>query len=188
MQHINIPFVNLKSQNNTIATEIEEAIKRVIHRSWFILGEELEAFESEFASYCGVKYCVGVGSGTDALQLALEACDIGKGDEVITVSHGFIATAFAISRVGATPVLVDINPDTYTLNLDCAADAITPKTRAILPVHLYGQCADMDPILSLARDNNLWVIEDAAQAHGATYKGKKAGSLGDIGCFSFLPN
>jgi len=159
----------------------------VFKRSWFILGQELESFESDFAAYCAASHCVGVGSGTEALHLALRACGIGPGDEVITVSHTFIATALAIVWLGAVPVFVDIDPQTFTLDPAKLAEAITPRTRAILPVHLYGQCADMDPIMAVAKEHNLWVIEDAAQAHGATYKGKTAGSLGHLACFSFYP-
>jgi len=184
---IRVPFVDLKAQHDLLAQELNEAIQRVMTRSWFILGAELEAFEAEFAIYCGVKHCVGVGSGTEALHLALRACGVGPGHEVITVSHSFIATALAIVWTGATPVFVDIDSESYTIDPAQIAHAITPKTRAILPVHLYGQCADMDPILAVAAEHNLYVIEDAAQAHGALYRGKKAGSMGHLGCFSFYP-
>jgi dTDP-4-amino-4,6-dideoxygalactose transaminase len=184
---IRVPFVDLKAQHDLLAQELNEAIQRVMTRSWFILGAELEAFEAEFAMYCGVKHCVGVGSGTEALHLALRACGVGPGHEVITVSHSFIATALAIVWTGATPVFVDIDSESYTINPAQIAHAITPKTRAILPVHLYGQCADMDPILALAAEHNLYVVEDAAQAHGALYKSKKAGSMGHLGCFSYYP-
>ena len=184
---ITVPFVDLKAQHDLLAQELNEAIQRVMTRSWFILGAELEAFEVEFAIYCGVKHCVGVGSGTEALHLALRACGVGPGHEVITVSHSFIATGLAIVWTGATPVFVDIDSESYTIDPAQIARAITPKTRAILPVHLYGQCADMDPILALAAEHNLYVVEDAAQAHGAFYKGKKAGSMGHLGCFSFYP-
>ena len=188
MAKVKVPFLDLKLQHSQLADELNEAIQRVMSRAWFILGEEVEAFEAEFAAYCGVKHCVGVGSGTDALSLALEACGIGPGDEVITVSHTFIGTAMAISRTKARPVFVDIDPVTYTMDPEQAARAITPYTKAILPVHIYGQCADMDPLLDLARKHDLWVIEDACQAHGATYKGRKAGSMGHLGCFSFYPS
>ena len=184
---IAVPFVDLKAQHDLLAEELNEAMQRVMSRSWFILGAELEAFEAEFAIYCGVKHCVGVGSGTEALHLALRACGVGPGHEVITVSHSFIATALAIVWTGATPVFVDIDSESYTIDPAQIAHAITPKTRAILPVHLYGQCADMDPILAVAAEHNLYVIEDAAQAHGAFYRGKKAGSMGHLGCFSFYP-
>jgi dTDP-4-amino-4,6-dideoxygalactose transaminase len=184
---ITVPFVDLKAQHDMLAQELNGAIQRVMARSWFILGAELEAFEAEFATYCGANHCVGVGSGTEALHLALRACGVGSGDEVITVSHSFIATALAIVWTGALPVFVDIDPESYTIDPAKIATAITPKTRAILPVHLYGQCADMDPILALAAQHNLYVVEDAAQAHGAFYKGKKAGSMGQLGSFSFYP-
>jgi dTDP-4-amino-4,6-dideoxygalactose transaminase len=182
-----VPFVDLKAQHDLLAQELNEAIQRVMTRSWFILGAELEAFEAEFAIYCGVKHCVGVGSGTEALHLALRACGVGPGHEVITASHSFIATALAIIWTGATPVFVDIDSENYTVDPAQIAHAITPKTRAILPVHLYGQCADMDPILAVAAEHNLYVVEDAAQAHGAFYKGRKAGAMGHLGCFSFYP-
>jgi dTDP-4-amino-4,6-dideoxygalactose transaminase len=149
---ITVPFVDLKAQHDLLAQELNEAIQRVMTRSWFILGAELEAFEAEFAIYCGVKHCVGVGSGTEALHLALRACGVGPGHEVITVSHSFIAAALAIVWTGATPVFVDIDSESYTINPAQIAHAITPKTRAILPVHLYGQCADMDPILAVAAE------------------------------------
>jgi dTDP-4-amino-4,6-dideoxygalactose transaminase len=184
---ITVPFLDLSAQHDLLAQELNEAIQRVMTRSWFILGAELEAFEAEFALYCGVKHCVGVGSGTEALHLALRACGVGPGDEVITVSHSFIATVLAIAWTGATPVFVDIDSESYTIDPAQITHAITPKTRAILPVHLYGQCADMDPILAVAAEHDLYVVEDAAQAHGAFYKGKKAGSMGHLGCFSFYP-
>ena len=183
-----IPFLDLKAPYQELRAELDAAYWRVMESGWFILGEEVEAFEREFAAYCGVSHCVGVGSGTEALHLALRACRIGLGDEVITVSHTFIATALAISWTGATPVFVDIDPMTYTIDPGQAAQAITPRTKAIMPVHLYGQCADMAPLLTLAQEYNLWVIEDACQAHGATYKGLKAGSMGHLGCFSFYPS
>jgi dTDP-4-amino-4,6-dideoxygalactose transaminase len=166
---------------------LNEAMQRVVTRSWFVLGSELDAFEAEFAAYCGVNHCVGVGSGSEALHLALRACGVGLGHEVITASHTFIATALAIVWSGAVPVFIDIDLESYTIDTSQLADAITPKTRAIIPVHLYGQCADMDPILAIAAERNLYVIEDAAQAHGAYYKEKKAGSIGHLGCFSFYP-
>lgn len=184
---IKVPFVDLQRQHKLLADELHEAIRLVLERSQFVMGQELEAFEEEFAHYCGVSYCIGVGSGTDALFLALKACGIDFGDEVITVSHTFISTAYAILWTGATPVFVDIDPDTYTLDAYEAEKAITPRTKAILPVHIYGQCADMDPLMLLAKKHNLWIIEDACQAHGATYKGMKAGSMGNVGCFSFYP-
>src|SRR5665213_506424 len=182
-----IPFVDLATSDERAASQIAGAIDRVVKRGRFILGEELAAFEDEFAAYCQTTHCIGMNSGTDALHLALLACGVGPGDEVITVSHTFIATALAITWTGATPVFVDIDPVTYTIDVNEAAAAITPATKAILPVHLYGQCADMDGILSLARKHNLKVIEDAAQAHGDTFHGRSAGSMGDAGCFSFYP-
>ena len=182
-----IPFVDLATSDEPGASQIAEAIDRVVKRGMFILGEELAAFEDEFAAYCQTAHCIGMNSGTDALHLALLACGVGAGDEVITVSHTFIATALAITSTGATPVFVDVDPNTYTIDVNEIAAAITPATKAILPVHLYGQCADMDGILSLARKHKLKVIEDAAQAHGATFHERRAGSMGDAGCFSFYP-
>jgi len=182
-----IQFVDMRAQHELLAPELDDAIHRVLKRSWFILGEELKAFEEAFAAYCGVKHCIGVASGTEALQLALLACDLGPGDEVITVAHTFVASALAIAATRATPVFVDIDPQTYTLDPKHLAGALSPRTRAILPVHLYGHCAEMDEILAFAAQHNLPVIEDAAQAHGASYKGRKAGSMGKLGCFSFYP-
>jgi len=182
-----IPLVDLKAQYLSIKDEIDEAIQRVINKSAFILGEEVEAFEEEYAKYCGAKYCVGVASGTAALHLTLLACGIGPGDEVITTPFTFIATAEAISHCGAKPVFVDIDPQTYNIDPTKIEAAITERTRAIVPVHLYGQPADMDPILAIARRYGLKVVEDAAQAHGAEYKGKRTGTLGDVACFSFYP-
>ena len=184
---MNVVFNDLQASARDIQPALHAALRRVLDSGWYILGQELERFEEEFAGYCTVQHCIGVGSGTEALHLALKACGIGPGDEVITVSHTFIATALAITWTGARPVFVDIDPETYTMDPLQLARAITSKTRAILPVHLYGQCADMDPIMDLARKRGLWVIEDAAQAHGAIYKGHKAGSMGDMGCFSFYP-
>jgi dTDP-4-amino-4,6-dideoxygalactose transaminase len=182
-----IPLVDLKAQYLSIKDEIDEAIQRVISKTAFILGEEVEAFEEEYARYCGAKYCVGVASGTAALHLALLACGIGPGDEVITTPFTFIATAEAISHCGARPVFVDIDPQTYNIDPSKIEAAITDRTKAIVPVHLYGQPADMDPILAIAQRYGLKVIEDAAQAHGAEYKGKRMGTLGDVACFSFYP-
>ena len=167
--------------------EIDAALKRVLESGWYILGEEVKAFEEEFANYIGVSYGVGVGSGTEAIHLALVACGIGPGDEVITVSHTATATVAAIELSGATPVFVDIEPDFYTIDPAKLDAAITPRTKAIIPVHIYGLPADMDPILEVAEKHNLRLIEDSAQAHGATYRGKRVGSLGDVGCFSFYP-
>ena len=185
---MNVPFVDLKAQYSTIRDQMQAAINEVLDSGCFVLGRHVELFEKEFAEYCGSAEAIGVGSGTEALHLALEACGVGPGDEVITVSHTFIATALAISWTGATPVFVDIDPDTYTINVEQVAHAVTGRTKAVVPVHLYGQCADMDPLLALAQEHALWVIEDAAQAHGATYKGRKAGSMGHLGCLSFYPS
>lgn len=175
------------AQFQTYGAEIMEAILRVCETGPYILGKEVETFESDFATYHGMKYCVGVGSGTDALALTLKAMDIGVGDEVITVSHTALATAAAIVIAGATPVLVDIEEGFYTLDPKKIEAAITPNTKAIIPVHLYGQPCDMDAILAIAKKHKLRVIEDCAQAHGAIYKGRKVATLGDAGCFSFYP-
>ncbi len=183
-----IPLVDLKAQYRSIQDEIDAAIRRVVESTAFILGPEVSAFEEAFASYCEANYAVGVDSGTAALFLALKACGIGPGDEVITTPFTFMATAESISQAGARPVFVDIDPATYNLNPERIEAAITPRTRAIIPVHLYGQPAEMDEIRAIARAHRLWVIEDAAQAHGARYKGRRVGSLGDIACFSFYPS
>lgn len=180
-------FNDVKSVNGTIASDLDEAFERVTRSGLFILGEEVETFEAEFAAYCGVNHCVGVASGTEAIQLALLACGIGPGDEVITVSHTAVQTALAIAATGATPVFVDVDPETYLLRPDLLQATISEKTRAIVPVHLYGRCADMDAILQVATGHNIYVIEDAAQAHGSSYKGRRAGSMGHLGCFSFYP-
>lgn len=182
-----IPFVNLKKQYYSIKDEIDQAIKEVLEGGWFILGENVEEFEKEFANYCGAKFGIGVGSGTEALHLALLACGIGQGDEVITVPNTVVPTICAISFANAKPVFVDIDPQTYTIDISKIEQRITIKTKAILPVHLYGHPADMDPILEIAKRYNLKVIEDASHAHGAEYKNKKVGSIGDAGCFSFYP-
>jgi len=167
--------------------EILEAIERVLEGGNYILGPEVEKFEKSFAAYCGADYAVGVSSGTDALILALRALDIGPGDEVITVSHTALATVAAIIASGATPVLVDIDPSCYTMDPECFQRAITSRTKAVIPVHLYGQPSDMDAITKIAREHGLFVIEDCAQAAGAIYKGMRVGSIGDAGCFSFYP-
>jgi dTDP-4-amino-4,6-dideoxygalactose transaminase len=182
-----IPFVDLKAQYNSIADEINDAIANVLQRGDFILGQDVRLFEEEFAAWCGVKHAVGVDSGLSALELALRAYDIGPGDEVITAANTFIATALGISATGARPVLVDHDPKAYTIDPNRVEDAITERTRAIMPVHLYGQPADMDPIMDIAERHNLIVIEDAAQAHGSRYKGRRAGSLGHAAGFSFYP-
>ena len=182
-----IPLVDLGAQYRALKTDIDKAIGRVIEKTAFILGPEVEEFERDFAGFCEAKYAVGVSSGTDALHLALLACGVGPGDEVITTPFTFIATAEAISMCGATPVFVDIDPDTYNLDPSRIESRLTSRTRAILPVHLYGQPADMDAISRIARKHNLRVIEDAAQAHGSRYKGRRVGTLGDAACFSFYP-
>ena len=182
-----IPFVDLKAQYAGIKTEVNAAIQGILDSCQFTLGTEVAEFEKEFARYSGAEIGVGVNTGTSALHLALLAADIGPGDEVITVPFTFVATVAAIVYTGATPVLVDIDPVTFTMDPAALEAAITPRTRAIMPVHLYGQMADMDPILAIARKHKLIVIEDAAQAHGAEYKGRRAGSVGNMGCFSFYP-
>jgi dTDP-4-amino-4,6-dideoxygalactose transaminase len=182
-----IPFLDLKAQYQQMKPEIDAAVLRAIDSAQFVLGPEVAAFEERFASYCNVRHCVAVNSGTSALHLALLAAGIGPGDEVITVSMTFVATTAAILYSGATPVFVDVDPVTWTMNPSLIEAAITPRTRAILPVHLHGLMADMDPIMEIARRHDLVVIEDAAQAHGAEYKGRSAGSIGDLGCFSFYP-
>ena len=182
-----IPIIDLKAQYLSIKHEIDSAIAGVLESGQFVLGKEVAAFEEEFAAYCGAAEGIGVNSGTSALHLALMAGGVGPGDEVITVPFTFVATAAAIVYAGARPVFVDIEPESYTMDVNRIEAAVTPRTKAILPVHLYGQTADMDPILEIARRRKLVVIEDAAQAHGAEYKGRRAGSLGDMGCFSFYP-
>jgi dTDP-4-amino-4,6-dideoxygalactose transaminase len=182
-----IPLVDLKAQHRTIRNEIDAAIAGVVSESDFILGKEVESFEREFACFCEVDYAVGVDSGTSALELALRAAGIGEGDEVITVSHTFIATVAAISYTGARPVLVDVRSDTYNIDPTRIRRAVTTRTKAIVPVHLYGQAADLDPILEIASELGLMVIEDACQAHGARYRDKPAGAWGHAGCFSFYP-
>jgi len=182
-----VPFVDLAAQYTVIADEIDAAISKVLHGTDFILGRDVGLFEEEFAAFCQAEYAVGVDSGTSALELALRAYDIGPGDEVITVANTFIATAFAISDAGATPVLVDVDPQTYTMDVSLLERAITARTKAVIPVHLYGHPADMDPILEIAQRHGLIVIEDACQTHGARYKGKRVGSLGHAAAFSFYP-
>ena len=182
-----IPLVDLKKQYESIKDEIDAAISEVVQSCHFVLGEQVEAFEADFAAYCQTRFAFGVNSGTSALHLALLAAGVGPGDEVITVSFTFIASAAAISYTGARPVFVDVDPETCTIDPNKIEAAITPRTKAIMPVHLYGTCADMDPIIDIARRHNLIVIEDAAQAHGAEYKGRRAGSMGELACFSFYP-
>jgi dTDP-4-amino-4,6-dideoxygalactose transaminase len=179
-----VPLVDLRAQYLALKPEIMAAFEEVLDGMQLFLGPRVQAFEREFATYCGCRYGVGVSSGTDALVLALRACDIGDGDEVITVSNTFIATVEAIALVGARPVFVDIDPETYLMDWRQLESALTPRTRAILPVHLYGHAAEMLPLMDFARAHGLRVIEDASQAHGATYQGQRVGSIGDIGCFS----
>ena len=182
-----IPLMNIERQYETIKKELDEATIGVLSSGKYIMGENVKEFEKEFSEYMEVKYAVGVGNGTDALVIALRACGIKTGDEVITCAMSFFATAEAISSVGAIPVFVDCTSDTYTIDASKIEEKITEKTKAIIPVHLYGQCADMDEINEIAKKYNLLVIEDVAQAAGATYKGKKVGILGDIACVSFFP-
>jgi len=182
-----VPFVDLAAQQTAIAWELSEAVDDVASRSDWILGQDLESFEAEFADYCESRYAIGVDSGLSALELALRALEIGPGSEVITAANTFVATALAIVHVGAAPVLVDIDPETYTLDPEAVRAAITKRTRAIVPVHLYGQPADMDSLSAIARSHGLLVIEDACQAHGARYKGRRVGSMGDAAAFSFYP-
>ena len=186
-KHPNVPFVDLGVQYQAIAAEIDDAISKVIQEADFILGREVRLFEEKFAEFCDASYAVGVDSGTSALELALRAFDIGPGDEVITAANSFIASALGISHAGAKPVLVDVDPYTYTLDVTALERAITRRTKAIIPVHLYGHPAHMGPIRQLADKHGLVVIEDACQAHGARYKGKRVGSLGHAAAFSFYP-
>jgi dTDP-4-amino-4,6-dideoxygalactose transaminase len=184
---MNIPLVDLIVQYQKLKDELLPVVEHTISQGHFILGGEVELFEKEFAAFCGAKYCVGVSSGTDALHLALRALGIGPGDEVITAANTFIATAFAISYAGATPVFVDIRPHDFNIDPELIEKAVTKRTRAIIPVHLYGQVADMAAISDIAKKHGLLVIEDACQAHGARYNGQRAGTIGDAGCFSFYP-
>lgn len=183
----NIPLGDLRREYVRIRSEIDSAVDRVLQRGWFILGEEGEAFESEWAAYCGVDYAVGVGNGTDAIQLALRAAGIGPGDKVVVPALTAAFTALAVSMAGATPVFADVDPDTHTLDPVALEAAITPGTAAVIPVHLYGCPADMESIVQIARQHDLLVLEDAAQAHGARYAGRRAGGLGDVAAFSFYP-
>jgi dTDP-4-amino-4,6-dideoxygalactose transaminase len=184
---MNIPFLDLGAAYREIKTEIDAAIHRVLDSGWYILGSEVDAFEADWAAYCGADHAVGLANGLDALILALRALDIGPGHEVIVPSNTYIATWLAVTAVGARPVPVEPDPATYNIDPSRIAAAITPATRALLPVHLYGQPADLEPILALARQHGLAVIEDAAQAHGACYKGKRIGAHGDVVCWSFYP-
>lgn len=182
-----VPFVSFEPMHNEIKSQLKEKFDLVLDNNYFIRGRELEEFEKGFASYSDCSYSIGCGTGLDALYLLLKALGIGQGDEVIIPANTFIATALAVSYVGATPILVDANIETYTIDTELIRDRITAKTKGIIAVHLYGRMCDMSPIMDIANDNNLWVIEDAAQAHGATYKNKKAGSFGIGAGFSFYP-
>jgi dTDP-4-amino-4,6-dideoxygalactose transaminase len=187
MNNTMIPFLDLKALHDPLQEEFQRGFAEVIESNAFAGGRFVEKFEQEFAEFCACKHAIGVGSGTDALWLAMLALDIGPGDEVITVSASFMATAEAITYCGAKPVFIEMDPLTYTMDPTKIEAAITPRTKAIVPVHLYGQMADMDPIMAIAQQHNLRVIEDSAQGHGAKYKGRTAGSIGDVGCFSFYP-
>lgn len=182
-----VPFLDLRAAGRELAAELEDAIRRVVDSGWYILGPEVEAFEREFADYCGARHCVGVGNGLDALYLVLRAWNVGPGDEVIVPANTYIATWLAVSRTGARPVPVEPDPRTFNLDPRRVEAALSARTKAILPVHLYGLPADMDPIRALARAHRLKVLEDAAQAHGARYRGRRAGALGDAAAFSFYP-
>jgi dTDP-4-amino-4,6-dideoxygalactose transaminase len=182
-----IPFVDLKRPYEKYKDEIDEALTRVIVSGWYLFGKELEGFEKEFSGYLGAGYGVGVASGTEAIQIALMACGLGRGDEVITVSNTCVPTVAGIEAAGARVIFVDIDPKTYTIDPSLIEERITDKTKAIVAVHLYGQCVDMDPVINIARSHGLKVVEDCAQAHGAGYRGKRAGTLGDAAAFSFYP-
>lgn len=184
---MHVPFVDLKSQYDGIQTEIDKVVHDVISKTAFIGGEYVKTFEDDFARFCQVRHCVGVGNGTDAIFIALKTIGVGPGDEVITAANSFIATSEAITGTGARVVFVDINRKTYNIDIEKIEEKVTSRTKAIIPVHLYGQPADMDSVLEIARKYNLRVIEDAAQAHGAVYRGRVAGSIGDMACFSFYP-
>ncbi|VGO12166.1 dTDP-3-amino-3,4,6-trideoxy-alpha-D-glucose transaminase [Pontiella desulfatans] len=184
---MNVPFLDLKAASAEVADEVADVWQTIVEDSNFILGHQVEMFEKEFAAYCDCRHAIGVASGLDALKLILRAMDIGAGDEVVTVANSFIATALAVSSVGAQPVLVDMDDTDFLIDVQLLEAAITPRTKAIIPVHLYGQSAAMDPIMAVARQHGLKVIEDAAQAHGALYNGRKCGSLGDAAAFSFYP-
>ncbi len=187
MKKIQVPYLDLRAQYQSIKPEIDAAISGVLDSCQFVLGSEVALFEEEFARYSGASECIALNSGTSALHLALLAAGVGSGDEVITVPFTFVASVAAVLYTGARPVLVDIDSRTFNMDPGAIEAAITPRTKVILPVHLYGQTADMDPIMEIARRRNLVVIEDAAQAHGAEYKSRRAGSIGDIACFSFYP-
>ncbi len=182
-----VPFLDLKAQTRPLWPQLQAAIERVADDAAFVLGPGVSRFEQAFASYVGTRHCVGVNNGTSALQLALLACDVGPGDEVITTPHTWISTTWAISYVGAKPVFVDIDPHSYNLDPRLVERAITPRTKALLPVHLYGQAADLEPMAKLCAERGLVLIEDAAQAHGARYHDRRVGGIGHTGCFSFYP-
>ena len=187
MANVKVPYLDLKAQYQSIKPEIDAAITRVLDSCQFVLGSEVAGFEQDFAPYCGASECIALNSGTSALHLALLAAGIGPGDEVITVPFTFVASVAAVLYAGAKPILVDIDPQSFTMDPALIEEAITPRTKAILPVHLYGQSADMDPIMGIARRHNLIVIEDAAQAHGARYKDRPVGSIGDSLASAFIP-
>jgi dTDP-4-amino-4,6-dideoxygalactose transaminase len=187
-QGISVPFVDLKAQYATIKEQVDSAILAAVEKGDFILGEQVSLFEKEWADFCGAAQCIGIDNGTSALELTLRALGVGPGDEVITAANTFIATALAINSAGATTVLVDNNPATYNIDVNLIAKAITPRTKVIMPVHLYGQPADMNDIMALADAKGIAVVEDACQAHGAYYNGKRAGSIARAGCFSFYPS
>ncbi|MHB0877867.1 MAG: DegT/DnrJ/EryC1/StrS family aminotransferase [Anaerolineae bacterium] len=184
---MNVTLVDLKAQYHSIQAEIDQAVWSVLESTRFVGGPEVGGFESEFAEFCGAAHCVGLSSGTAALLLALEACGVGPGDEVITTTHTFVATAEAVAKLGARPVLVDVDEATGTIDTDMARKAVTGRTKAVLPVHLYGHPADMDPLLDLCNEYGFTLVEDAAQAQGTLYKGRRTGSMGRVGCFSFYP-
>ena len=189
MSEINgVPLLDLKAQYATIRDDVRKVVDEVFESQYFILGPQVKALEEEIAAYCGAKHAVGVSSGTDALLLALMALDIQPGDEIITTPFSFFATAGAIHRIGAVPVFVDIDAETFNIDPAKIEAAITPRTRAVIPVHLYGQCAEMDEIAAIAKKHGLKIVEDAAQAIGSEYKGHRAGTMGDVGCFSFFPS
>ena len=182
-----VPFVTLKPLENELDKQLKMAFERVLDASFYIHGGEDKTFEKAFSEYCGARYCAGCGNGLDALMLSLKALGIGEGDEVIVPANTYIATALAVSYTGATPVLVDPDTDTFNIDVNIIERAISDRTKAILPVHLYGQPCDMDPIMAIAKQYGLYIVEDCAQAHGARYKGKRVGSFGDISGFSFYP-
>ncbi len=188
MDNGTIPMLDLKVQYQSLKSELDAAVARVVESAIFINGPDVEAMEQEIAQYCGANHCIGVSSGSDALLVSLMALDIGQGDEVVTTPYTFFATAGAIARVGAKPVFVDIDPGTFNIDPNGIEAKITPRTKAIMPVHLFGQCVEMDPILKIAAKHGLAVIEDAAQAIGSEYQGRRAGSMGTVGCYSFFPS